>query len=169
MLLNLTKAKNEEGRTQSLDVSFPLDGDLLRDRGCVALSPVSLKGSFEYQNEELHLTATASVKLQCICDSCAENFEKTFTFPVREKFVEDYNIKGDEDYVINHYAIELDTVVTDNFLEHFPTKIKCSTDCKGLCSVCGKNKNFQTCNCEEIAKQQEQLENKLNKIKIGDR
>jgi len=165
MLLNLVKAKSEEGKAQQFSVDFPLDADLVKDRGYDILSPVSVKGSFHYQNEELFLTATAKVTLLCVCDSCAEQFEKVFTFPVKEKFVEDYNVKDDEDYVINHMTIDIEKPVIDNFFQTLPTKIKCKKDCKGLCSICGKNKNFYSCNCEEIENEQQQLENPFVKLK----
>lgn len=165
MLLNLVKAKNEEGKVQLLDVSFPLGEDLVKDRGYEVLSPVSVKGSYYYQNDELFLTATAQIILNCVCDSCAEKFEKVFTFEVEEKFVEDYNVKDEDEYVINHLTINLDEPVVDNFFEQLPTKIKCKNDCKGLCSICGKNKNIHSCNCEQLAKEEQQLENQFSKLK----
>lgn len=165
MLLNFVKAKNEEGVAQQFSVKFPLDDDLVKDRGYEILSPVSVKGSYYYQNEELFLTATAEVTLLCVCDSCAEKFEKVFTFPVNQKFVEDYNVKDDDDYVINHMTVSLDEPVVYNFFQNFPSKIKCKEDCKGLCSICGKNKNIFSCNCEEIEIEQQQLENPFGKLK----
>ncbi|NCB48447.1 MAG: DUF177 domain-containing protein [Clostridia bacterium] len=165
MLLNLVKVKNEEGIVQQFSVEMPIDVDLIRERGYEILSPVSVKGNYYYQNEELFLTATAQVTLMCVCDSCAEHFEKVFIFPVKETFVEDYNVKNDDDYVINHMTVNIEKPVIDNFIQSLPTKIKCKDDCKGLCSVCGKNKNFFSCNCEEIENIQQQLENPFGKLK----
>jgi uncharacterized protein len=165
MLLNLVKAKNEEGVSQNLDVEFNLPAGLMSEKGCEILSPVQVKGSFKYQNEELFLDAKAEVKVSCLCDKCGERFEKTFSFDVREKFVEEYNIKTDDDYVINNLTVDLDKAVIDNFFESFPTKLLCKKTCKGLCSICGKNKNFFSCNCEQIAKEEQQQENPFSKLK----
>ncbi len=169
MLLNLVKAKSEEGVPQKVDLTFPLDTNLVKDKGCEIVSPVKLEGTMTFSNNELFLDATAEVLLVCICDICAEKFEKSFRFAVKEKFVEDSTQKNDENYLLNGTVAKVDEAVIDSLFLHFPSKIECKKGCRGLCSICGKNKNLFSCNCEDLAKEQEQLENFLQNSKIGEK
>jgi uncharacterized protein len=43
--------------------------------------------------------------------------------------------------------IDLDQLMKEQFQLSLPMKPLCSDDCKGLCPVCGKNLNRDTCTC----------------------
>lgn len=144
MLINIMKAKAEEGVKHSFNAELKINSDYRAD----IISPVTIKGEFEYKNEVLYLSAVASCKLRCICDSCGEKFERDFQFDINEKFLESYNSHSEEDYIINQAGISIDKAVIDNLLLSLPSKIVCKEDCKGLCPICGKNKNFLSCNCK---------------------
>ena len=99
-------------------------------------------------------------KILAVCDKCGESFEKEMTFPLNEVFVDSTKTHNEEDYVIlNQTCIDIDKAVQDALLLNLPTKMLCKEDCKGLCSICGKNKNFYKCECENIVKEGEQEEN----------
>ena len=166
MLLNILKAKSQEGQKIDFEVSLPMPQELVSGKGDKFTSDAEVKGYFEYLDEQLHLVASASVQLLCVCDKCGEEFETTLNFPVEETFVEQYNLHDDESFVIiNGTSVEIDEVVANNLLLSLPTKMLCKTDCKGLCQICGKNKNYYTCNCEQIQQEEERLDNPFDKLK----
>ena len=166
MLLNILKAKSQEGQKVDFEVSLPMPQELVSGKGDKFTSDTVVKGYFEYLDEQLHLVAIASVQLLCVCDKCGEEFETTLNFPVEETFVEQYNSHDDESFVIiNGTSVEIDEVVANNLLLSLPTKMLCKTDCKGLCQICGKNKNYYTCNCEQIQQKEERLDNPFDKLK----
>ena len=45
-------------------------------------------------------------------------------------------------------AIDLGQVMREQFYLALPMKPLCQRDCQGLCPVCGKNRNRETCSCE---------------------
>ena len=45
-------------------------------------------------------------------------------------------------------AIDLEQIMREQFYLALPMKPLCTPDCKGLCSVCGINRNRETCSCE---------------------
>ena len=170
MLLNIIKAKAEQGKEIDFDVNFNLDDKFVEERNYKFLTPAYVKGIMKYQNEELNINAKVTFKLLVVCDNCGEEFEKEFIFDFNEKFVEQYNSHDEEDYVIKQTCVEIDKPVYDDLLLNMPTKILCREDCKGLCSVCGKNKNLYTCNCEVLMDELEDIENPFNQLKLlGDR
>ena len=46
-------------------------------------------------------------------------------------------------------TLDLDELLRADILLSLPSKILCKEDCKGLCSVCGADRNKQECHCEE--------------------
>lgn len=170
MLLNVYEAKAKQGQKVNFNLSFDLNQSILDGRECQFLSPVKVEGSFLYQNEKLFLDCFATVKLLCKCDNCGDEFEKVLHFPINEVFVENYNSHSCEDYIINQASIILDEPLKDNLLFNLSTRILCKQDCKGLCPICGKNKNYSSCNCEQMAEEIEREENSINNLKnIGDK
>jgi len=54
---------------------------------------------------------------------------------------ENFAFKGDTLDLVNYFR--------QLFLMSQPLKMLCSSDCKGLCSSCGANKNMEQCSCAE--------------------
>ena len=130
------------------------------------LGPVKVKGEVIYKSEILLMSAEAECKVSCNCDNCGKEIERSIKFAISEEFVEEYNSTSPEDYVISQITIDLDRPILDNLLFSLPSRILCKDDCKGLCSVCGKDKNLYSCNCEEIElEEQKQEQNPFNKLK----
>ena len=60
---------------------------------------------------------------------------------------------GDEVVGIAEYRddkIDLTEVVREQLYLALPMKPLCREDCKGLCPVCGVNRNRETCTCQEV-------------------
>ncbi len=56
----------------------------------------------------------------------------------------------DEDqFVFSGEMLELSEYLRQSFIMSEPLKILCREDCRGLCTVCGKNKNKVSCSCDE--------------------
>ncbi len=166
MLLNILKAKTNEGLEQPFDVSSPLNQEVLLDRNCRPISDIHIIGTIKYLNDHLYLDGQASVKLLCLCDNCGIEFEKDFVFDIKETFVESYDSHDSEDYLILQGCVNLDEPLLDNLYLQLSSRLLCKEDCKGLCPICGKDRNKFICNCEEISKELErQEENPFSKIK----
>lgn len=166
MLLNIIKARAQKGESHKVDIVCPIDDKVLQDRGCVPLSEVKLTGQMCYKDDKLHLRADAEIRLLCVCDNCGEEFERTFDFVIDEVFVENYILHSEEDYVILQGGINISEVVQDNLLLGLSSRLLCKEDCKGLCPICGRNRNKSKCHCEDIEREMErQEENPFGKIK----
>ena len=53
----------------------------------------------------------------------------------------------DECAYIHGYDLDVDELVYSEILVNWPLRVLCKEDCKGLCSVCGANKNVENCSC----------------------
>ena len=45
--------------------------------------------------------------------------------------------------------LDLAPLLREEILIHTDKRILCKPDCKGLCPECGKNRNRETCDCEQ--------------------
>jgi uncharacterized protein len=58
----------------------------------------------------------------------------------------------DADVGVSFYkddTIDLGEVMREQFFLALPMKPLCRPDCRGLCPVCGKNRNIEQCECRE--------------------
>lgn len=87
---------------------------------------------------------------QYLCDRCSTPAKKTFDKHYEHILVLQLSPESGDDYIeAPEYRIELDDIVRDDILLDLPSKFLCREDCKGLCSVCGKNLNEGACGCSK--------------------
>ena len=58
---------------------------------------------------------------------------------------------AEEDLGVSYYrddVIDLAEVIREQFYLALPMKPLCREECHGLCAVCGRNRNRETCSCE---------------------
>lgn len=66
----------------------------------------------------------------------------------RPSYIEDPN----DTFFIDEktFTIDLTEPLRQEIILHFPLIQVCSKSCKGICPVCGKNRNKEECNCKPI-------------------
>ena len=90
------------------------------------------------------------------CDRCLEDvdtelelsFEKNIRPGVSET---DVNDESDEANYIDGYHLDVEQLLYNEILIGWPAKVLCSDNCKGICSVCGQNLNYGSCDCEDTS------------------
>ena len=141
-----------------------MDNRLIEDKGYTFTSPCKLVGTMIYEFESLKVNAKATVSFRAQCDKCGEEIDKTLEFDVSEMFAKS-NTEDSNYYEIGSTSVDVTPMLVDNFFEHLPSRILCKEDCKGLCDLCGKNLNYQSCNCEEIKQELDNQDNPFYKLK----
>lgn len=94
-------------------------------------------------------------KLELECARCLEKFITNFIEDVNSVFLPEavVGVRLDEeveDPEVNFYTgktINLLPLLRDTVILSIPIKPVCSSLCKGLCPVCGKNLNEEDCKC----------------------
>jgi uncharacterized protein len=123
-------------------------------------TPLRVAGSAELAgvDDEIRLRGRFSVRMQGECDRCLE----TATFDLDAGFDLFYRpektLESAEEVHLNEGEIEigfyrgegldLRDVLREQVLLALPMQRICREDCKGLCSVCGTNRNLALCSCE---------------------
>jgi len=122
----------------------------LRAAGDAALAPNS--------SGEFRIRGHYNVRMSAACDRCLERarypLEATFDLHYRPvaDIAREEEIEIDEaESEIGFYeggGIELEDVLREQILLALPMQRICSESCKGICPVCGQNRNQAACNCK---------------------
>ena len=115
-----------------------------------AVRPVSVVGTVRNVAGMLCLAMDVDTVLSCVCDRCGTAFDRPFhTSAERMLATELEDGENDEILLLDDGAFDLDELARESFILDMDTKTLCRTDCRGLCSGCGANLNFEVCRCKK--------------------
>ncbi len=115
-------------------------------------SPVSVRGIAENRAQIVSLKVDCSFVMNLACDRCLADLERKFEEHFSHVLVRELSSEEDDggDYiVVEEDSLDLDELILSDILLCLPTKFLCEEDCKGLCPSCGKNLNFDSCECQK--------------------
>jgi uncharacterized protein len=157
-------------------VRFKVDvpaGEIDYESKISQLSVLHSEGTAQLLNHtlgEIRVQGDLNVTIGSTCDRCVE----PATFPVENHFDLVYMPAsgaktGGEDEIdatgveVGYYegsGLALNDVLREVVLLALPMQLVCSEDCKGICPVCGQNRNQQECGCH-----QEAADDRWNKLR----
>lgn len=111
------------------------------------LEPVRLTGTITSNNGILRLKGELNLVLELNCHRCSKGFTYKTVISIEECYTNAEKIP-DDFYSFNGNEIDLMPMVFDNILTNIPMKILCMQECKGLCGICGSNRNDDDCSCK---------------------
>ena len=106
------------------------------------------------------------------CGRCLEEvpveFELDFEKKIDMNLTEEERREALDEYAYIHgYDLDVDELVYSEILVNWPLRVLCKEDCKGICSICGKNLNHGTCDCDhtDLDPRMAQIRDIFNKFK----
>lgn len=114
-----------------------------------ALSPVTSDLVAEWEEDVCHLHGDLRAVVTYQCSRCLEPFDAQLVAPFEEAFTENAAKADGEDI---HHSSD-GTVLLDPYIEQavhlaLDNRPLCDEACKGLCPVCGRNRNVEPCQCD---------------------
>ncbi|HYG79167.1 MAG TPA: DUF177 domain-containing protein [Pyrinomonadaceae bacterium] len=120
--------------------------------------PPEVTGRVQASGREVRLRGRITARAEVDCDRCL----KSVAVPVETEFdvtyvpEEDYGEGGaaelqEEDMSLSVFdgeTIDVDELVREQLLLALPSRALCTEECKGLCPVCGADRNAAACGCE---------------------
>ena len=105
------------------------------------------------KSSKVHITGQGEVTLDIPCGRCLTSVPTRISFEIDE-LVDFEKIRAgsasdilDAPYIDDN-VLDTDILIENTLLMHFPEKVLCSEDCKGLCPKCGTNLNISSCSCD---------------------
>jgi uncharacterized protein len=132
------------------------------DSAAVQTAPLSAKGTAEllpHTGGEVRVKGQVKTSLETACDRCLgrATFEIDTPFDLFYKPAETVNLLEDEVAIdegeaeIGFYdlpGLVLEDILREQVLLQLPMQKLCSQTCRGICPVCGANRNETECHCE---------------------
>lgn len=150
-----------EQRRLGFDETFPPGEVEFLDSKLRQVTPLQVAGSAELVSESLgdfRIKGRLSVEMEADCDRCLEparlpiqaDFDLYYEPMNRLERAEEVQIRTREADVgfYEGEGLELKEILRERVLLALPMQRICREDCKGICPVCGQNRNQQDCGCQ---------------------
>ena len=153
MLMNLTDVFTSEGKVKKISqtydtgsVSYMGEAYPVVDKSDVSLTFTNIGTGRILLEGEMSLT------VEIPCDRCLQSvkvpidvsFEHEIAAPNEENVPEE----EEEQCFMSGYELDTDTLISNEILINMPVKVLCREECKGICPVCGQNRNEKDCGCD---------------------
>lgn len=118
----------------------------------------NLKGKIDIMRMEKGLNVVvsgATILADAKCEKCLKNFDENVEIPAAERqFYINRPSRVDDPldlFLIDkqNMTIDVNEMIRQEIILHFPINSVCSTHCKGICAYCGTDKNKKACLCTE--------------------
>lgn len=171
MVLDLSRILGESEHLERLmdPTAFVADAESFR-----VVAPAKLVADVRKDGAQFHFVGRVEAELECVCSRCLEAFVVPVASDITIRFLpasdpapavaagrggrEDRDRADDDgqevqadDLGVSFYRddeIDLFEVAREQFYLALPMKPLCQPECKGLCPVCGVNRNRESCTCQ---------------------
>jgi uncharacterized protein len=114
-------------------------------------TPGCVKGEVTASAGVITLSGQAEYTYTAPCDSCGEEASVSRAVPVEYILVHElYGEEDDRFLLCVDMKLNAAQLFTEEILVTLPMRFLCKEDCKGACSVCGKNLNEGYCGCKRL-------------------
>lgn len=131
---------------------------VLEDERLSLIVPPTVSGDIRREGNRVKVSGRVVGRVQVECDRCL----KPVDVPVDSRFKLEYVTAKEYEAlqagdlteeeldltVFDGEAIDVDALVTEELLLASPDHLVCDEACKGMCAVCGVNRNVADCTCE---------------------
>jgi uncharacterized protein len=145
-----------------LALQFSLEGGSFsalmseKDKLYYGLGKVDVSGSVRKARQNIFFAGTLETVMKTECSRCLE----AVPFPLKAEFnytllpevgsvKEEVELKT-EDLDVGYYSgevVDLAPIIFEQMMLQIPMKVLCNESCKGLCILCGINRNMESCDC----------------------
>jgi uncharacterized protein len=131
------------GSSRSVRVAGQVEG--LRTELADVPDDAPLEGELVLESvvDGIYVHGSVHGRMRLRCARCLKEFESTFDVPVAELFARE---PGDDDYALAADEIlDPEPMVRDAVVLEMPFSPLHSPDCKGICPICGGDRNLGEC------------------------
>ncbi|MPW26049.1 DUF177 domain-containing protein [Alkalibaculum sp. M08DMB] len=106
--------------------------------------PIEVKGRIHIENQSIKINLNVKLYIDMVCSRCIEEFN----YLIDIEIIEDYDMAENQGLLQND-TLDLTELIRESILLHIPIQALCDVSCKGLCAICGENKNIHNCDCDK--------------------
>ena len=142
-----------------VEVRIPV-GEIVLDAENVRLvDEVAFRADVARNEAGVSLKGTIGLKVELDCTRCLNAVPHTTDISFDVNYVSPEQFAAEKEHEIQAVDLETDVlegdridvreIVREQILLDLPEQVFCKPDCKGLCPICGADRNLINCSCEE--------------------
>ena len=143
--------RRRPGARLEVDAASPIEELAVSSAFVPGEAEVRFTGVVESTVGGVSVTGRIRAPFEGTCRRCLDEAAGELDIAVRELCVDEPD--PELGYGVGHEWLDLEPIVRDACILELPLAPLCRDDCKGLCPVCGANRNRETCSCEMFADQ----------------
>ncbi len=136
--------------------TYTPDDRLLLEGDSFFRKDLSFSISMVRDSEKIKVTGSFKTEISVRCVKCLEHFDfninskfDSILFPLSLADFSYASLKEEEmEYIFySNGEIDIEKLIIEQVNLNVPLRVVCSDNCKGLCSMCGTNLNYEKCKC----------------------
>jgi uncharacterized protein len=149
-----------EQRSDTFAHRYELEEIVLDEESTRLTKQPEVSGRVIRKGHEVRLIGKISASAEVDCDRCLKAVKVPIETEFDVKYVPNEEYASDdiaelqeEDLSVSFFdgkTIDVDELVREQVLLALPVRALCGEECKGLCPVCGSDRNASSCNCESL-------------------
>ncbi|MCR4990627.1 MAG: DUF177 domain-containing protein [Lachnospiraceae bacterium] len=141
------------GKQRSIKIEYPYDEYCVGNESYKIASKSDIELDLaNLKPGQVFLEGKFSLVIKAPCDRCLKEVDIPLELSFQKELVdEEHRSKDadpDESRFIEGTDFDIGSFIEEEILMALPSKVLCSEDCKGLCPVCGCDRNVKECDCD---------------------
>jgi uncharacterized protein len=154
ILINVKKLVDYDEVYEEHESDYRLEDFKLFGEDVIFRKPVHANFHLTRVRSGILMDGNIETTVELTCVRCLKRFEQQIEAEIHEAYSlpgMEENFEGYDDiYPIESQTdIDIEPALHSNIVVNIPTNPICSSDCKGICPICGADLNETSCNCSE--------------------
>ncbi len=149
MNINIASVLKGDGASQNFSGEVSLGKTEFMGTTLEFTAPLKVEGNVYGLGGMIEISADISGEYEVKCARCGEITTKKIVATLNESVQSDFSDADEECLSLAGNVLDISGALEASIFGSIPIKILCREDCKGLCTVCGTNRNVNECNCDE--------------------
>ena len=147
MHLDISKALQNPGVSFGFTVSEEFAPMCAGSEDIRLSKPVEVSGTYVFTGEIFFLRGSIKACYKAQCCRCLKDVDASMSIGFSEEFCREQDENHPDRYLYSGEKIEIGLMAADLISLNTPMKHLCSESCRGLCPVCGADRNMADCRC----------------------
>ena len=147
MQLDISKALKAPGVSFGFTVTEELEPICAGGEEIRFIRPVEVSGSFVFTGEDILVRGAVAAEYVAQCCRCLRDVPASMRIPFSEEYAREEDSEHPDRYLYRGEQLALNRKAEDLISLSTPMRHLCGEGCKGLCPVCGADRNSGDCGC----------------------
>ena len=154
MLINLTKVVSSGDYNKSLKTTINMDNIFVDGQSYnISKQPVVELNIEGIGTKEIEVNGSFETVINIPCNRCMDTVGYTIKENINkhinlDETKEDREKNLDEMTFVDGFNLDIEELIHNEIIVHFPMRVLCNENCKGICKQCGENLNLSQCKCD---------------------